>query len=103
MSLRTIGMSSQSIPATSAPRLLLNAREAARILSVSERTLWSLSAPRGPIPVVRLPGGRGVRYSTLTLANWIARQENQATVDGVEGLDNPNVMPVSVPVTGNLE
>ncbi len=42
------------MPSETAPRLLLSAREAARALSVSERTLWSLTAPRGPIPSIRL-------------------------------------------------
>jgi len=35
-------------------RLAVPPREAARLLSISERTLWSLTAPRGPIPALRL-------------------------------------------------
>lgn len=34
--------------------LLLNARQAAKSLSVSAGTLFNLSAPRGPIPVVKM-------------------------------------------------
>ena len=55
--------------------LLLTPREAAQALATSERTLWSLTVPRGPIPVVRF--GRSVRYSTTALAAWIAQQQKQ--------------------------
>jgi excisionase family DNA binding protein len=56
--------------------LLLTPREAAQTLATSERTLWSLTAPRGPIPVVRL--GRSVRYSTAALVQWIALSERRS-------------------------
>ena len=36
------------------PRLLVTAAEAAESLGICEKTLWSLTAPRGPIPVVKL-------------------------------------------------
>lgn len=58
---------------TVVPKLLLTSREAARALSISQRTLWSLTAPRGPIPAVHL--SRSVRYSEATLRRWIADQE----------------------------
>lgn len=51
--------------------LLVGIREAARLLSVSERTLWKLTAPRGPIPVVRL--GKAVRYSVDDLREWLKK------------------------------
>lgn len=38
---------------------LLRPRDAARILAISERSLWAMTAPRGPIPAARL--GRAVR------------------------------------------
>jgi hypothetical protein len=60
---------------TSVPRLLLTSREAAAALSISERTLWSLSAPRGPIPVVRPQGRRAVRYSVASLQAYISQAE----------------------------
>jgi excisionase family DNA binding protein len=53
-------------------KLLLSAREAAKVLSVSERTLWSWTSPRGTIPTVRL--GHRVLYSILALEQWIAAQ-----------------------------
>jgi excisionase family DNA binding protein len=68
-------MISLRIPADdpSAPRLLLTARDAARALAVSERTLWGLTSPRGPIRSVRV-GERSVRYSVDDLREWIAQQ-----------------------------
>ena len=54
-------------------RLLIPAREAARLLSVSEKTLWSYSAPRGDIPVVRI--GARTLYDPDDLRAWIARQK----------------------------
>ncbi|MCX7418005.1 MAG: helix-turn-helix domain-containing protein [Planctomycetia bacterium] len=53
-------------------KLLLTPREAAGTLSVSEKSLWSLTTPRGPIKCVRL--GRSVRYSIETLREFIAQQ-----------------------------
>ena len=61
-----------SNPTTVAP-LLLSAREAARLLSISERTLWGLTSPRGPILCVRLRGR--VLYSPDALRKWIAEQQ----------------------------
>ena len=48
--------------------MLLTARQAARILSISERTLWSLTKDR-QIPAVRI--GRAVRYDPGDLRRWI--------------------------------
>jgi hypothetical protein len=56
-----------------APTLLLTARDAARALAVSEKTLWSLTTPRGPIPALRV-GERSLRYSVSALAKWIDAQ-----------------------------
>lgn len=53
-------------------KLLLTPREAADTLSVCEKSLWSLTAPRGPIKSVRL--GRSVRYSVAILREFIAQQ-----------------------------
>jgi hypothetical protein len=56
--------------------LLVSPREAAKLLCVSEKTLWSHTMPRGPIPVVRL--GKSVRYSVKALANFISTLEGSA-------------------------
>jgi excisionase family DNA binding protein len=52
--------------------LLLNPIEAARALSISPRTLWSLKAGR-LIPHIRV--GRSVRYSVDDLNAWIEAQK----------------------------
>lgn len=57
---------------TESPKLLLTPREAAETLSVCEKSLWSLTSPRGPIKCVRL--GRSVRYSHDVLREFIAQQ-----------------------------
>lgn len=49
--------------------LLLTAKQAAQLLNVSERTLWTWSK-RGIAPVIRLGGT--VRYSRDQLESWIA-------------------------------
>jgi len=59
-------------PRTDSPKLLLTPREAAETLSVCEKSLWSLTAPRGPIKCVRL--GRSVRYSIEALREFVAQQ-----------------------------
>jgi excisionase family DNA binding protein len=48
--------------------LLLSPREAAKALSVCEKTLYTLTR-RGEIPAVRF--GRSVRYSLEDLRTWI--------------------------------
>ncbi len=55
------------------PTLLLRSCDAARALAISERSLWSLTAPCGPIPCVRL--GRSVRYAPEDLAEFIASRK----------------------------
>jgi excisionase family DNA binding protein len=48
---------------------LLKPREAAQLLTVSERTLWSLTWPRGSIRSVRI--GRSVRYTADSIQDYI--------------------------------
>lgn len=54
--------------------LLVTADEAAQLLSVSPRTLWSLTH-EGVVPCVRL--GRSVRYSLETLRAVIGQLEER--------------------------
>lgn len=54
-------------------RLLLRPREAASALGICEKTLWSITAPRGDLACVRI--GRSVRYDPLDLRAWIDRQK----------------------------
>lgn len=51
-------------------RLLLKPHEAAASLSLSERTLWKYTAPRGPIPCCRI--GSSIRYRVEDLRAYIA-------------------------------
>jgi predicted DNA-binding transcriptional regulator AlpA len=53
-------------------RYLLNCRDAARALAISERNLWSRTQT-GEIPHVRI--GRSVRYCVRDLEAWIDAQK----------------------------
>ena len=53
--------------------LLMSARNTAKALSISERKLWSLTKPLGPIPSV--PIGRRVLYDPDDLRAWIDQQK----------------------------
>ena len=55
------------------PVLLLTQSQAARSLGVSVRTMRNLTAPRGPIPVLRIGGV--LRYRVATLEAWTAGAE----------------------------
>jgi hypothetical protein len=60
--------------------LLLKPSEAARLLSMSERKLWDLSAPRGPIPCIR--DGKLVRYDPADLQAWVVAAKTKAKKKG---------------------
>ena len=62
-----------------ADRLLLPPREAAQTLSVCEKTLWSMTHPRGSIRCIRL--GRSVRYSVDALREFIAAQQTEQSAE----------------------
>jgi len=64
-----------SAAAEHAQPLLLREREAARLLGVSPRTLWTL-AHSGDLPCVRF--GRSKRYSLAALQRFIAERESAA-------------------------
>jgi hypothetical protein len=79
-----------TIPSTSSPAnlpqtpadsaLLLTPREAAGRLAISERSLWGISAPRGPLPVVRI--GKSVRYAVADLAAYVDRLRQEQAEAG---------------------
>jgi excisionase family DNA binding protein len=54
--------------------MLLTARQAAKLLNISERTLYARTAD-GSITVVRI-GNRGIRYDPADLVAWIERAKN---------------------------
>jgi len=51
--------------------LLLNRREAAKALAISERKLWDLTA-RGDLPQIRID--KCVRYELTAIQSFIERQ-----------------------------
>ncbi len=63
--------------------LALRPRDAAKALALSERTLWSLTAPRGPIPVVRV--GTARLYRLADLDAWLAARAGTTRTTGQEG------------------
>lgn len=72
---------------TAPVRLLLTRREAAHALAVSERTLWSMTQPRGPIGVVRL--GQSVRYPIESLQDFIrAKTETHVGTNDVRSVES---------------
>lgn len=60
--------------------LALRPRDAAKALGISARTLWGLTAPRGPIPCLRIGHGKRqtVLYPTADLRAWMAREADAA-------------------------
>lgn len=60
-------------------KLLLTEREAARVLSLSVRTLFNLRAA-GSLPYLRV--GTAVRYDADDLRRWIAAQRQGGRIDG---------------------
>lgn len=62
--------------AQSVDSLALRPREAAKALGISARTLWGLTAPRGPIPCLRIGHGKRqtVLYPVAELQAWLSRQ-----------------------------
>lgn len=72
-------------------RILVGVREASYLLGISPRHLWSLSQPRGPLPVIRL-GGR-VLYDPDDLRRFVEQAKQKAIEQvaqdhGTEELDN---------------
>ena len=56
--------------------LALRPRDTCKALGISPRTLWGLTSPRGPIPVVRVGHGkrRSVLYPVAELKAWLSKQ-----------------------------
>jgi hypothetical protein len=57
-------------------RLLLTPREAAVALALCEKTLWSVTQPRGDLRAVRI--GRAVRYDVADLRTFIEQRKGAA-------------------------
>ena len=54
--------------------VLLTTREAAALLHCSQRTVWTLTAPRGPIPAIRITP-RVVRYEREDLIEFLEEKK----------------------------
>ncbi len=61
------------------PPLLVSPRQAARMLAICERTLYTLTKA-GEIPAVRI--GRCVRYSVTELQEWVRRGSKKKCESG---------------------
>jgi hypothetical protein len=66
-------LTGSTLPTT---RLLLTPREAAAALAVCEKTLWSITQPRGDLRAVRI--GRAVRYDMADLRTFIEHRKGAA-------------------------
>ncbi|MFH1110711.1 MAG: helix-turn-helix domain-containing protein [Planctomycetota bacterium] len=66
---------SNGTPALTPPPLLLKPKEAAKVLSISPRKLWALTASQ-QIEVVRID--RSVRYSVESLNRFIESRKSGA-------------------------
>ena len=58
--------------------MLLTARQAARLLAISERTLFTITKS-GELPAVRI--GRSVRYSVDALRDYVRRASEKKCED----------------------
>ena len=69
-------------PALPAP-ILVDAREAARRLSISPRTLFSLTKA-GEIPSLKI--GKSVRYRIADLESWAAQKANAPSACAISSI-----------------
>jgi hypothetical protein len=70
-------------PAPTIPRLALKPAEAAKALSISEKSLSNYTMPHGPIPCLRL--GSRVLYPVNLLQDFLSREatyQQQAETGG---------------------
>jgi len=65
--------------------ILVDSREAARRLSICERTLWSLTKSR-QIPSLRI--GKCVRYRVADLETWAKEQVDAGAITEHCGVEN---------------
>ncbi len=79
------------------PILAINPDQASRSLSISPRSLWTLTKA-GKIPSIRL--GRSVRYSVDQLREWLREQSNEnsseeSDAESNEPRENENGQPAA--------
>ena len=86
-------------------QILLTPRETAKVLSISERTLYSLTVPRGDIPVIRA-SKNVVRYAVDDLKEWARQQYRSLEVnaDACSGCEQClELCPYGVPIPEKLK
>ena len=78
LTLRSVGPAVADGPTLTSPvtPLLVDRREAARLLSLSERTIFTLTKS-GQLPSKRI--GRNVRYCPVDLVAWLSQTTSVAT------------------------
>lgn len=64
---------------------LLTVDEAATRLRLSKRKLWDLTAPRGPIPCLKI--GKSVRYESCDLSAWIQSSKVHTATNKLSPID----------------
>jgi len=69
--------------AHSQDRLLLSIKEAAYLLGICERSVWTLVQDH-QLPHVRL--GRRLLFSRSTLETWVSQQQKASTIPASPGL-----------------
>jgi excisionase family DNA binding protein len=65
------------------PPILVDSREAARRLSISPRTLWSLTKS-GEIPSLKI--GKSVRYRVSDLETWTEQKVNALSTCAISSI-----------------
>ena len=58
---------------TATEKKLLSVKETAQALGISDRTLWTITAPRGPLACCKI--GSRVMYSPKAIERFIEQQE----------------------------
>jgi hypothetical protein len=61
--------------------MAMRPRDAAKALGIGARTLWALTAPRGPIPCLRIGNGKRqtVLYPKAVVQAWLRQQTEAAS------------------------
>ncbi len=76
-------------PAKSIPPLCVGIRQAARLLGISERTVWNLVG-EGQLPYIQ-PGGKGgkILFRVSSLEAWLGEHETRAPRQSVPRRSTP--------------
>lgn len=72
--------------------LAVRLRQAARMLGISPKTLWTLARRGGGPPHIRLPGGRALLFPIDGLRLWLTERSRPVTppLHGEGGINDPH-------------